>query len=87
MQDKQDKRRTFQEAQQSYQQVFDVYSSIEKNAPNYGTELKHVKQEVNEAYQQIQSALVTASEHQREQLKQFEQDIQAIVNEVNSEDY
>ncbi len=48
MQDKQDKRRSFQEAQQSYQQVFDVYSSIEKNAPNYGTELKHVKQEVNE---------------------------------------
>ncbi|MFD4819055.1 hypothetical protein [Peribacillus butanolivorans] len=87
MQDKQDKRRTFQEAQQSHQQVTDLYSSIEKTAPNYGTELKHMKQEVNEAFQQIQSALVTASEHQREQLKQFEQDIQAIVNEVNSDDY
>ncbi|KWW21172.1 MULTISPECIES: hypothetical protein [Peribacillus] len=86
MQDKQDKRRAFQEAQQSYQQVFDAYSSIEKTAPNYGTELKHVKQEVNEAYQQIQTALVTASEHQRDQLKQFEQDISAIVQEVNSED-
>ncbi|WP_285766876.1 hypothetical protein [Peribacillus sp. SI8-4] len=86
MQDKQDKRRAFQEAQQSYQQVYDVYSSIDKTAPDYGTELKHVKQEVNEAYQQIQTALVTASEHQREQLKQFEQDISAIVNEVNSED-
>jgi hypothetical protein len=42
---------------------------------------------VNEAYQQIQSALITASEHQKEQLKKFEQDIQAIVNEVNSEEY
>ena len=87
MQDKQDKRRSFQEAQQSYKQVNDAYSSIEKTAPNYGTELKHVKQEVNEAYQQIQSALANASEHQREQLKQYEQDIQVIVNEVNSDDY
>ena len=86
MQDKQDKRRAFQEAQQSYHQVYDAYSSIEKTAPDYGTELKHVKQEVNEAYQQIQTALVTASEHQRDQLKQFEQDISAIVHEVNSED-
>ncbi|AOH54820.1 hypothetical protein ABE28_010695 [Peribacillus muralis] len=85
MQDKQDKRRAFQEAQQSYHQVYDVYSSIEKTAPDYGTELKHVKQEVNEAYQQIQTALITASEHQRKQLKQFEQDISAIVDEVNSE--
>lgn len=84
MQDKQDKRRSFQEAQQSYKQVNDVYSSIEKTAPNYGTELKHVKQEVNEAYQQIQSALANASEHQHVQLKQFEQDIQEIVNDVNS---
>lgn len=87
MQDKQDKRRSFQEAQQSFKQVNDAFSAIEKTAPNYGTELKHVKQEVNEAYQQIQSALTTASEHQREQLKQFEQDIQVIVNEVNSDSY
>ncbi|MFJ7747911.1 hypothetical protein [Peribacillus sp. NPDC097295] len=87
MQDKQDKRRSFQEAQQSFKQVNDAFSAIEKTAPNYGMELKHVKQEVNEAYQQIQSAFSTATEHQREQLKQFEQDIQVIVNEVNSDSY
>ncbi|MGE7604840.1 hypothetical protein ACQKL5_20595 [Peribacillus sp. NPDC097675] len=87
MQDKQDKRRSFQEAQQSFKQVNDAFFAIEKTAPNYGAELNHVKQEVNEAYQQIQSALTTASEHQREQLRQFEQDIQEIVNEVNSDSY
>ena len=83
MQDKFDKRRAFQEAQQSYHQVQDAYSAIEETAPNYGTELQHLKQEVNEAYQQIKTALSVASEHQRDQLAQFEQDIRMMVSEIN----
>lgn len=83
--DKYDKRRTFYEAQKGHKQAMDAFESIEFNGADYGSELKHLKQEVNEAYQQIQTALSTASEHQRVQLTQYEQDLQSIVNEINFE--
>lgn len=83
MLDKYDKRRTFYEAQKGHKQAMDAYESIEYTGPEYGRELNHLKQEVNEAYQQIQTALSTATEHQRVQLTQFEQDLQNIVHEIN----
>jgi seryl-tRNA synthetase len=82
MQDKQDKRRAFQEAQQSYEQVNEAYGSIMKDSADYGSQLKHVGQEITEAYAQIQSALVTASETQRHQLKQFEENLRTIKEQV-----
>ncbi|MFB5281670.1 MULTISPECIES: hypothetical protein [Peribacillus] len=85
MQDKYDKRRAFQEAQNQYKQAIDTFQGMEPDSPGYGSELKHVKQEVNEAYQQIQTALTTASEHQRVQLEQFEKDLQGIIQAVNEE--
>ena len=59
--DKYDKRRTFWDAQQGHKQAMDAYQSIHFNGPDYGSELNHLKQEVNEAYQQIQTALGSAS--------------------------
>ncbi|WP_028390735.1 hypothetical protein [Bacillus cihuensis] len=82
MQDKQDKRRAFQAADQSYKQVQEAIHGIVKEGPDYGSQLKHVKQEMNEAYQQIESALQVASEHQREQLQQYQQDLQSMLDEV-----
>ena len=58
--DKYDKRRTFWEAQQGHKQAMDASQSIHYNDADYGSELKHLKQEVNEAYQQIQNALGSA---------------------------
>lgn len=73
----------FQAAQQGTEQARDVYANIVSNDPDYGAHLKRLKNEVNEAYQQIENALEVASEHQKSQLQQFQQDLQSIMNEVN----
>ncbi|WP_449540121.1 hypothetical protein [Ferdinandcohnia sp. Marseille-Q9671] len=78
-----DKQQAFQAAQQGTEQARDVYENIVKDDPDYGTHLKRLKNEVNEAYQQIENALEVASEHQKTQLQQYQQDLQSILNEVN----
>ncbi|WP_077617928.1 hypothetical protein [Bacillus sinesaloumensis] len=78
-----DKQQAFQAAQQGTEQARDVYENIVSNDPDYGAHLKRLKNEVNEAYQQIENALEVASEHQKSQLQQFQQDLQSIMNEVN----
>lgn len=85
MLDKYDKRRTFQKAQQGHKHAMDAAQSIDFSGADYGSELKHLRQEANEAYQQIQTALSTASEHQRAQLEQLEQDLQGMINEINAD--
>lgn len=77
------KQQAFQAAQQGTEQARDVYENIVKNDPDYGVHLKRLKNEVNEAYQQIENALEVASEHQKTQLEQFQNDLQSIMNEVN----
>ena len=54
-----------------------------QDSASYGSQLKHLKNEVNEAYQQIENALEVASEKQRARLEQFQTDLQGIVNDVN----
>jgi phenylalanyl-tRNA synthetase alpha subunit len=80
-----DKQQAFQAAQQGYTQAKNAQNQLSQNSSEYGTQLKHLKQEVNEAYEQIQNALEVASEHQRSQLEQYEQDLQQIVQQVNEE--
>ncbi|MCT2536390.1 hypothetical protein NC661_12850 [Aquibacillus koreensis] len=48
------------------------------NEADYGTELAHLKEEVLEAYQQINNALESASEQQVDQLKDFKEKIDNI---------
>jgi phenylalanyl-tRNA synthetase alpha subunit len=79
------KQQAFQAAQQGMKDVVDVYTQIEKSDADYGKQLKHLKQEVNEAYQQIQNALEVASEKERLRLEQYERDLRQMVNEVNDE--
>jgi len=81
---REDKQHAFQAAQQGVFEAQGLYHDIVKDSANYGHQLKHLKKEVNEAYAQIENALEVASEHQREQLKKFQQDLQSIVEEVNS---
>ncbi|WP_071459718.1 hypothetical protein [Bacillus massilinigeriensis] len=80
---KKNKQQAFQAAQQGYEEVQDLYFEIVHDSASYGHQLKHVKNEVNEAYQQIEKALEVASEIQRRQLLQYMDDLQKIVEEVN----
>ncbi|WNS77372.1 hypothetical protein RRV45_10430 [Bacillus sp. DTU_2020_1000418_1_SI_GHA_SEK_038] len=77
------KQQAFQAAQQGMEDAQELYHEIVRDSANYGHQLKHLKQEVNEAYEQIENALEVASETQRTQLEKFQQDLSAIVNEVN----
>jgi hypothetical protein len=78
------KQQAFQAAQQGVEDARELYSEIVNDSASYGHQLQYLKQEVNEAYQQIENALEVASEHQRAQLEQFQQDLQKIVQEVNN---
>jgi len=77
------KQQAFQAAQQGVEDVEELYYEIVQDSASYGHQLKHLKNEVNEAYQQIENALEVASEKQRAQLEQFQTDLQGIVNGVN----
>lgn len=80
-----DKQQAFQAAQQGYDQAIDASNEIVVNSSEYGKDLKHLHEEVGEAMSQIESALVNASEHQREQLLQFKKDLQSIQSEMDKE--
>jgi flagellar biosynthesis chaperone FliJ len=77
------KQQAFQAAQQGVEEAEELYYEIVRDSASYGHQLQHLKNEVNEAYQQIENALEVASEHQRIQLEQFQQDLQKMVSEVN----
>lgn len=78
------KQQAFQAAQRGVEDAQYLYNDISRDSSNYGQLLNHLKNEVNEAYQQIENSLEVASEHQRVQLKQFQQDLQKMVDEVNN---
>lgn len=78
------KQQAFQAAQQGMENAEGLYNEIVRDSSSYGHQLNHLKNEVNEAYQQIENALEVASEHQRTQLEQFQQDLQKMVEEVNN---
>lgn len=80
----QDKQQAFQAAQQGVEEAQGLYQDIVMDSANYGHQLKHLKNEVNEAFAQIENALEVASEHQRAQLEKFRDDLSRIVSEVNS---
>lgn len=80
------KQQSFQAAQQGATEAFDAYDNIVKDSADYGHQLKHLTEEVNEAYQQINNALENATETQRERLEQYQRDLEQIVREVNQTD-
>lgn len=77
------KQQAFQAAQQGVEDAEELYNEIIRDTASYGHQLKHLKQEVNEAYEQIENALEVASETQRAQLQKFQQDLSTMVREVN----
>ncbi|WP_423802330.1 hypothetical protein [Neobacillus sp. SAB-20_R2A] len=77
------KQEAFQAAQQGFENAQGLFETIVSDSASYGHQLKHLKNEVNEAYQQIENALEVASETQRAQLERFQQDLKQIVTDVN----
>ncbi|MBS4211151.1 MULTISPECIES: hypothetical protein [Neobacillus] len=77
------KQEAFQAAQQGFENAQGLFETIVSDSASYGHQLKHLKNEVNEAYQQIENALEVASETQRAQLERFQNDLKQIVTEVN----
>ncbi|MBM7552630.1 hypothetical protein [Thalassobacillus pellis] len=57
-----------------------VLSSI--GEADYGRELAHLKEEINQAYQQVEKALTVASEHQEEQLISYKNQLDKIMNHI-----
>ncbi|WP_017753889.1 hypothetical protein [Calidifontibacillus oryziterrae] len=79
------KQQAFQAAQQGVDHAVDIYKDLVKNDPDYGHHLKDLKNEVNEAFQQIDNALEVASETQLAQLRKFRNDLESIVSNVDFE--
>lgn len=77
------KQQAFQAAQQGLEDAQELYYEMVRDSASYGHQLQHLKEEVNEAYQQIENALEVASEHERVQLERFQKDLQKMVEEVN----
>jgi uncharacterized membrane protein len=80
-----DKQQAYQAAEQSVTEIHNTINELVLDGASYGSQLAHLKNEVNEAYQQIENALEVASETQRAQLQQFKSDLSSIVNEVNEQ--
>ncbi|WP_409293729.1 hypothetical protein V1498_11375 [Peribacillus sp. SCS-26] len=77
-----DKQQAFQAAQQSYEQARVEAGGLDRGGPAIGSQVKRLKEEVNEAFQQIENALENASEHQRVQLREFQGDLHSIMKEI-----
>lgn len=79
-----DKQQAFQAAQQGYEQAINVNETAVQSMNDgvFGKELKHLKEEVQEAYQQIDKALTVASEHQVDQLREYKNNLSEIMNQI-----
>ncbi|MFB9762381.1 MULTISPECIES: hypothetical protein [Bacillaceae] len=81
-----DEQQAFQAAQQGTKEAVNIASSIVANDPDYASQLKHLRKEVGEAYEQIQNALESATETQYDQLQKYEQDLRKIMQDVDGQD-
>lgn len=70
-----DKQQAFQAAEQGVQEVRNLYEEIDETAPEYGTYVKRIKKEINEAQQQIEKALTVAGERQKQLLEQMKEEM------------
>lgn len=72
------KQQAFQAAEQGIEQARDVYRNLNPNSAEYGHYLKRLEQEINEAEQQIENAHEVASETQKVQLENFQEEIDTM---------
>ncbi|MFD1018303.1 hypothetical protein [Thalassobacillus hwangdonensis] len=81
----QNKQEAFQHASNKMKQVEDsaahVLESIHE--ADYGTELAHLQEEINQAYQQVEKALTVSSEHQEKQLQSYKAQLDKIKGQLS----
>ncbi|MCD7033655.1 hypothetical protein LRR81_05375 [Metabacillus sp. GX 13764] len=77
------KQQSFQAAQQSAADAVELNHAVSKEDADYGSQMKHVKEEVNEAFAQIDSARENASATQNSRLDEFQQEIETIADEMD----
>ena len=77
-----DNQLTFQNAQRATQDVKDLLNMLDVHGSDYGHQLKQLKKEINEAFQQIDSAMIIASEHQRVELEGYQSELQSMYNQI-----
>lgn len=77
-----DKQQAFQAAQQGVAQAKNIHEQLDPTSPEYGHYVKQLKQEINEAIQQIENALEVASETQRETLYEYHGEINEMKQDV-----
>ncbi|OLO40361.1 hypothetical protein BTR23_07690 [Alkalihalophilus pseudofirmus] len=73
-----DKQQSFQAAEQAFVQAQEATSDIDATRADYGWHVKKAKKEIEEAFTQVNKALTNASEHQKEQLHKYEQDLEEL---------
>ncbi|WP_026689784.1 hypothetical protein [Alteribacter aurantiacus] len=76
------KQQAFQAAQQAFVQLQDAMNDLHSGDVDYGHHHKRAEQELNEAIQVIQKAHITASEHQKQQLKQYETELKQFEQQL-----
>ncbi|SDM67404.1 hypothetical protein SAMN04488137_1372 [Fictibacillus solisalsi] len=76
-----DKQQAFQDAEKGYSQAVEAHQLIQSDAADYGTRVKELRKEAEEALQQIDNALEVSSEHQRQQLEQYRDELKGYINQ------
>ncbi|MCD8501089.1 MAG: hypothetical protein LRY71_04670 [Bacillaceae bacterium] len=77
------KQQSFQAAQQAFVQAQQAASDLQPYDEDFGHHYKLAQKEVNEAEQVIHKALFNASEHQRNELEKFSQELNSIKSQLD----
>lgn len=75
----------FQSAQNGVRKAEEVHKNLESmlNDPQFGHEVRHLWEEINEAYQQVENAYEVASEHQKTQLDDYRNTLDQMVTDLD----
>ena len=75
----------FQSAQNGVRKAVEVHKNLEvmRHDPQFGHEVGHLWEEINEAYQQVENAYEVASEHQKDQLDEYRKTLNKMVSAVD----
>ncbi|OCA86880.1 hypothetical protein F7984_08935 [Pradoshia sp. D12] len=75
----------FQSAQNGVRRAVDAHENLEsmQHDPQFGHEVGHLWEEINEAYQQVENAYEVASEHQKDQLDDYRNTLDKMVSDLD----
>ncbi len=80
-----DKQQAFQAAQQAVAEATQAVGNINSYPADMGAHIKRAEKELNEAEQQINKALTISSDHQHQQLEQYQQTIAELKQQLPTE--